>query len=278
LGAALALEACVLFVPDLDIGPTCRFAGDTTSACGTCIDRACGPEVNACCGEGACASALVDLEACAAGACNGLVGHETSGGTAGRLAGCAARSCTLACALGLDVGEANAEGGAPGATSAGREAGDARAEGADAPSSSAQDAGGPLLYCSHDVDLCVCRTTPFDASTAGRACNGAAFGGTPDQVSCCATPDWPSSGKCSCVPVACVGASTTSCTCAAAPLDQGTLTSCTGTCCIDNQNGDNCACFPDPCPSGYTPIEGNSCTGAALRCPIGQLNVTACTG
>src|SRR5512140_2645247 len=257
LGAALALPACALLIPSRDVGDTCRFAGDTSSTCGRCVAALCITELDTCCLDPACASVLSDLEACTGGACVPLGVDERAPGTAGALALCVARACAPSCGgadggLDLDAagvvdgdgrGEASADasGEGGGGPDAATDSGAADAGKSDASS----DGGGTVRYCSVNVDVCSCRTSPFDASAAGQACNGATFGGTPSQVSCCATPDWPASGKCSCVPMACTGISSTLCSCVIAPLDAGDQPTCTGTCCVDNQNGDTCACAPN---------------------------------
>jgi hypothetical protein len=284
LGIAIVLEACVLFVPSVDVGLTCHFDGDRT-ACGRCVATVCVAELGACCLDDACGSALSDLTSCTGGACGPLGVDERAAGAAGSLAVCVARACASACGgadAGLDLDAAGVgDGGHDAAADA---AGDGGAQGdgtTDAPATDAAKDGpsdsGPVLYCSQAADLCACRATPFDASAPGAACNPAFFGGTPSQVSCCATADWPASGKCSCVPMACEGVSTTLCTCVIAPLDAGNLTSCTGTCCLDDQYGTTCACAPQACPSGYSQIPASSCTGDVLRCPSGQSSVTTCT-
>ncbi len=63
MAVALAAVGC----PPTDYGTRCRFEGDTTTTCGTCIARACQAVVDECCGSFGCKERLSTLDRCSRG-------------------------------------------------------------------------------------------------------------------------------------------------------------------------------------------------------------------
>lgn len=93
---AAATTGCFLLIDDVQggLGNACHVAGET-SACGSCIVKSCGAELNACCGDAACQKVLDQVDACSVSGKCGL--DLTDTGAQGKLALCLSSACGAAC-------------------------------------------------------------------------------------------------------------------------------------------------------------------------------------
>jgi hypothetical protein len=240
---AAAATACILFVPNRDVGLACHFAGSDT-ACGQCVVRSCQDVVNACCGDELCAANdMPSLESCASGqSCTVLV---KASGRAADITNCIRSSCSEACSRTTGSCVRNGEDGCRCTTE-----------------SPFSDGGAP-------VD---------DGSTNGGStepvttCNGDNFGLA--AGACCAFSGWPDGGSCACLPIRCLELSdnTNSCVCGLYSADHPGFTE-MSTCSLGQpccQRAGACGCNETECTDAETHV--SECTVEAVAKSIGCEN------
>lgn len=140
-------------------------------------------------------------------------------------------------------------------------------------SSSAPDggAGGERANCSNASDTCICSA---DSSGNGAPCSAGSLGVDASAVLCCADPNYPSLGSCTCQWIGCT-ASNGDCTCGPGNGHPGgSCASSSWTCCIQS-SAPGCLCASIACQDGYSPL-GSACQISDLTCPGAQHAVTSC--
>lgn len=264
LAAIGALAGCVFLLPSEPLGATCRFSGETSTACGQCIARECRAKVDGCCGDTSCSySTLDDLDRCGEGKpCGSFASaRETSSrGAREELGACVATACAAECDLSTSTSSSSS-----GGTSALK------------------------VDCEKhpSLPLCSCTAATGDASAGAGTCNYRDVSDSTLHVTCCATSGWPkvSGGTCECGAFVCSKSRTRpGCDCAwgAEGASYEPSSGCSKgspsyqwECC---QNGRSCYCFEDTsiprCPSGATSVR--SCTPDEIACPSGTQHVSTC--
>jgi len=260
LVAIAAQPACIFFVGSA--GPlettSCRFSGDTKTACGICIATNCQLEVNTCCTTSSCQGDLSFLDSCAGSgdvdACAVLLqgaSYDDSSGDFSDLATCA-KQCT-SCG-GSDGGLSGLLDGSPGGPANGISC---TSQGSSGCSCLAEAATSP--------NTVVCDTSGF--------------------TTCCASTSYPSlGGSCSCSDYACVTDGEGDCYCSANPdllLGDGTPTSSCTTgggatiCCLNNEGLCFCNGTQSSCGSG-TMVDACGATMSGV-CGTGESSVLSCS-
>jgi hypothetical protein len=243
--AALAtLTAC----PPAGLGPTCRFDGDQSTACGKCIAASCQSKIDDCCNEDMCVNYdLPRLDACAAkGSCRPIYDTSTYGRIFEGIRACVKASCAVECP---DTG-----GGSSGSSgSSGRE-----------------------IACT------------LEAATESCTCVGAAAGGAnetkcgPSDVAapaaaCCAGASWPSAGGCTCGAYRCIRITSSQCICGSylttGGKDETTFCSTVDKCCA---KPGFCRCEGTPCRADETEVTGCDADSAAKTACGSNKLVTRC--
>lgn len=243
LMAMLGLSACILFVdPSTDLGGTCHIRGETT-ACGACIATKCRTQLDACCGDGSCATILDTIDTCVAdstqAACP-LVFFKPAvvSSTMDKLRQCTS-DCAATCnaATGTSSGTSGTSGGGPFAT-------------------------GCSSFISSECDC------SGDLPPSSVACSTDSLG----SGVCCADYGWPNTGlRCDCKAYRCKDTAT-GCICGTSV--SGPNQSCTGTyCCLFEGT---CTCGTTKCSNVSTPVA--SCTAATTDCvSSSQRHVPSCS-
>lgn len=222
--------------PPSDLGPTCRFAGDATTACGKCIAAACQPKVNACCDDTTCVGyELPSVEKCSSsGDCADVARASASADPYGALVGCVKTSCADACGGTAALGDGGA--------------------------------GSRAIDCEPDStsESCTCTGTSGDAGGNATSCGPSTI--EAPATACCAGPGWPASGGCTCYPFRClVTQGTDQCQCGSyyASSDGEKATSCPSTECCATPSKGECRCGGSPCGPDEIAQDGCDAEGAA---------------
>jgi hypothetical protein len=240
---ACSITGCILFVSPATGGSACTFAGSST-ACGSCIQKECQAEVNACCSDSTCESSVMPtVDSCATKKDDTCETLEKATGPASSpevaLGACVTKACTSECGP--------------------------------APSTSKTDCYAPSNGLGK---LCSCRTGLGTTNTF--ACSTATY---PNTL-CCAPVDWPQPGQeCDCFPSGCEPTEEGGCICNLVDFSGcGVSATCGGEfCCAgsDPEEGYSCACGPVPCTTGETQVK--SCGIEQLRCAKGTVPVASCS-
>jgi hypothetical protein len=243
IALSLPLSDCILLVHPTTGSLTCAFSGED-SLCGSCVKGECQDEVNACCGDDDCATALSNLDACTTKhgeECTSLEATGSSDAAAAKLASCVRANCLGACQ---------------------------------------PFTGASMTNCSEPEDsegtVCNCMLAQSDLPANDFVCSSKVYAGT----ICCSADGWPAVGlSCECQALSC-STSTSGCFCMLVDYapNQGTcfspgVTSCKAEHCCAQM--DTCTCGSTPCSEFETAVP--QCDIDHVSCPIGQKQFPSCS-